>query len=318
MASDSDLLIFKMRGVEQVEKKEEDQPQAASQPAAAEERPRRMERELRPVTPRPLPPKSTGAPEPSSIYYREEGDYPDPIKFYKEAIAQNASSQTAPLQEAPRSKAESREKAKGMFCSVHQFRHAYAICAYCHRPFCYEDLVDYQKDYYCVQDVDRVTSRYTERLANEYSISNLMASFILIGGFLLYLYYSNGMLGYVISYVAQNPLVVIHGVSLGLGLVIGTLMIMLFSLIGALYILVGSTRARIAVAALSAAAVAVMLFTYQYISSGAIYLLIIAAFEFAAFLAIIHSAASGALSEYNQAPERGTDYKIAYGFNARF
>jgi hypothetical protein len=319
MDSAPDLLIFKMRGIATQEtkgpEKQEKQPESETPIAYLEPGVQEAAAKGKQVVMPSL--KSTPKPEPSSIYYKEGGDYPNPMNFYKEAIEQNEEVQTAPLMTAPKSRADSREKAKGLFCSTHRFRHAYAICAYCHRPFCYEDIAEYQNEYYCVEDVDRVTSHYTETLANEYSFSNLLASFILIGGFILYFYYSNGQLGYVFSFLVKNPAGFISSINIAYGLILSSLTIMVFTMIGALYILMGSKRGHIAAAVLSAAAVAVMLFTYEYISSGSIYLVIIAGFEFAAFLAIIHSAASEART-YNQVFERGPEYNLAYGFKARF
>ncbi len=314
----SDLLIFKMRGIGKAEATAQERPQEPEKALTYTEMPKPLPEAkekliVKQITSAKAPPKS----EPSSIYYKEGGEYPNPMSFYKEAIAQNEVTPVAPLQTVPKGRAQSREQARGLFCAAHPFRHAYAICAYCHRPYCYEDTIEYQKDYYCVEDIDRVTSHYTETLANEYSASSLLAAFILIGSFVLYLYYSNGQLGYVLKYIIENPYGFVASINLAYGLIIGSLAIMVFTMIGAMYILVGSKKGRIAAAMLSAAAVAVMLFTYQYISSGAIYLVIIAVFEFGAFLATIHSAAAEAHT-YSQVYDRGPEYNLAYGFKARF
>lgn len=39
-------------------------------------------------------------------------------------------------------------------CVWHPWRPAYAICDYCHRPFCFEDLVEAGGLYYCLEDID--------------------------------------------------------------------------------------------------------------------------------------------------------------------
>ena len=51
---------------------------------------------------------------------------------------------------------EEREAAEGMYCVWHPWRSAYAICHYCHRPFCFEDLVESGGNYYCLEDIDKV------------------------------------------------------------------------------------------------------------------------------------------------------------------
>ncbi len=50
---------------------------------------------------------------------------------------------------------EEREAAEGMYCVWHPWRSAYAICHYCHRPFCFEDLVESNGNYYCLEDIDK-------------------------------------------------------------------------------------------------------------------------------------------------------------------
>jgi hypothetical protein len=54
-----------------------------------------------------------------------------------------------------KSEREEREAAEGMYCVWHPWRSAYAICHYCHRPFCFEDLVESNGNYYCLEDIDK-------------------------------------------------------------------------------------------------------------------------------------------------------------------
>ena len=46
--------------------------------------------------------------------------------------------------------------AKGQQCAWHPWRGSYATCSYCRRPFCYQDLVEHKKSYYCLEDIDTV------------------------------------------------------------------------------------------------------------------------------------------------------------------
>ncbi len=39
-------------------------------------------------------------------------------------------------------------------CAWHPWRPAYALCDYCHRPFCFEDLVEAAGLFYCLEDID--------------------------------------------------------------------------------------------------------------------------------------------------------------------
>jgi hypothetical protein len=324
MASDSDtLLIFKMRGIES-------KPAAAPQKAQGgaimpyhEELP---EVEAQPQTARSQPKgsrsKAQARSEPqtkSSIYYKESGDYPNPMLYYKEALKEN--DKVEPLlvrpTEAPKSRADSKEKAKDLFCSLHPFRHAYAICSYCHRPFCFEDIIEYQKDFYCIEDIDRIETRQTEKLTYEYSSSSLITSFILIGAFLLFLYYTNGQLGYIFNYIITSPSNFLANINLNLSYVTSllTLGVMLVSFGAALYIFLGSKEGHIGVAVVGILTTA--LFVYLFATTGTQYMAIIAIFEFGAFLAAVHSAASGA-QVYNQIYEKGSEYNLAYGYGAQF
>jgi hypothetical protein len=63
--------------------------------------------------------------------------------------------------------------------------------------------------------------------------------------------------------------------------------------------------------------VAVMLFIYQFIGSGSIYYAVLAGFEFVAFLSAVKSASAEAQA-YSQVYERGPDYGLAYGYNAKY
>jgi hypothetical protein len=252
--------------------------------------------------------------DPGSIYYKQGEDYPDPMSFYKEAVVQGGSSQSD-TKIVPKGRADSKDKAKGHYCIAHPFRRAYAICNYCHRPFCFEDIIEYQKEYYCIEDIDRVTAHYTDTLTNEYSASSLLTAFILIGTFLLFLYYSNGQLVYLITFIFENPLGFLNSINLSYSLILSSLAVMVLTVVGAGYILLGSKQGHVIAAVVSI--LAVMLFVYQYIGSFTIYQGVIAGFEFAAFLAAVNSASSEAIA-YNQVYERGPEYGLAYGYGARY
>ncbi len=302
MASDPDtLLIFKMRGMSpgSVQQQgggapimEYHEPQPAGGAAG----------------------KSAEAPkvEQSSIYYKAGAEYPDPIKYYKEAIREE---KEVVIQTAPRGRSASRAMAKEFSCVAHPFRQAYAICAYCHRPFCFEDIIEFQKDYYCIEDIDRVTEHHQERLTSEYSASSLITSFILTACFVLFLYYSHDQLMYIIGLIAANPVGFAGTVSLAYAVSLASLVVAVLGLGAAVYILLGSRQSHVMASALSI--MAVMLFTYQYVSTGTEYLAIITVLEFGAFLAAVHSAASGAVV-YNRVRDSAADYALSYGYGGRY
>lgn len=309
MDSSSDLLIFKMRGVTQPVVDQ----QTVAQKAPADIQPQAV------AKPKRMPVKKETFEEEraqsSSIYHKEGEDYPNPLNFYKAAIAQNQAAQVIQTKPPLKGRADSKARATNLFCVAHQFRHAYAICSYCHRPFCYEDLVEYQKGYYCIEDIDRATTEYAESLANEYSASSLITSFLLIGAFVLYLYYSNGSLIYTFDYIFYNLGGFFNAISISYIVILSTLIVMAVSFVAAFYILLGSKQGHLIASVVSV--VAVMLFIYQFIGSGSIYYVIIAAFEFVSFLSAVRSAAAEAQA-YSQVYERGPEYGLAYGYGAKY
>ena len=305
MASDSDtLLIFKMRGIKSPSAEQTSGPQIMLYHEELPER--RTMPEYRP--------RGDGREEPTSIYYKVGREYPDPMRYYKEAIREGGK-ETAVVQTAPKGRADSKEMAKGLYCVAHPFRHAYAICSYCHRPFCFEDIIEYQKDYYCIEDIDRVTAYHKDRLTYEYSTSSIITSFILTLSFILFIFYSYGQLGYVLNYLLGSPLRFFSGINFAYVITLASLVVMLFTFGAALYILLGSRQGHVVASVISMAAV--MLFVYQFIGTGTEYMAIIAVLEFAAFLSAVHSAASGALV-YNKTYDNGMGYELAYSYGSRY
>lgn len=127
----NELLIFKKRGLyasEELpgpEKEELLEAPKQQERAAAEARTLVKER---------IPPEATGQ--------QREGERevppPKPLRINKSARGNVAS-------------------AKGQVCSNHPWRDAYALCNYCKRPYCYADLVAHDKDFYCLEDIDRIS-----------------------------------------------------------------------------------------------------------------------------------------------------------------
>ena len=60
-----------------------------------------------------------------------------------------------------RSGRENIKAAAGHTCVYHPWRPAYAACAYCHRTFCYADIVKHNGNFYCLEDISQVSSTAT-------------------------------------------------------------------------------------------------------------------------------------------------------------
>ena len=218
---------------------------------------------------------------------------------------------------APKSRIESREMAKGLYCSMHPFRHAYAICAYCHKPYCFEDIIEFQKDYYCMEDIGSIESKRVQKLSFEYSTSSFVTSAIMLAAFVLFFYFSNAQLVYTFNFILSGPWSFLMNITANFIYVISmvTLVAMILAFGAALYILLGSRGGHMLASMLSIAVVGLL--TYQYLGTLKEYYAIIAVLEFAAFLSAVHAAAAGAVV-YNQVEERGSDFALAYGYGATY
>lgn len=74
-------------------------------------------------------------------------------------------------------------------CINHLWRHAYAKCNYCKRPFCYADLVEYRGMQFCLEDANRTgtQSKSGSITPNRFTY---LSSLIFIGVSIAVLYYT--------------------------------------------------------------------------------------------------------------------------------
>src|SRR5271155_5124433 len=84
----------------------------------------------------------------------------------------------------------STEKAKGKKCFWHPYRDAYAICSFCNRAFCFEDLTKLNDSYYCLEDIDSVNSTYDKKLRNLSHVTATVSGFLLIVAFITFFYFN--------------------------------------------------------------------------------------------------------------------------------
>ncbi len=88
--------------------------------------------------------------------------------------------------------AESKASVYGMFCVWHPWRPAFAACGYCHRPFCLEDTANFDGNYYCLEDIDKVASKPIESLSGQYNMLSMISALLLFCSFFLFIYYNGG------------------------------------------------------------------------------------------------------------------------------
>ena len=221
-------------------------------------------------------------------------EYPNPINYY---IPEKPENNIEEYNEAYRkklevkSKAQSREIAKKLFCAWHPWRRAHAICAHCHRPFCYEDLAEYKDGYYCLEDINTVMQSYIQKLHVTYNATSLISTILMLAAFLVFVYYARGQLTYVLTYAYEQGLIgLIQTVRWAYILVFMELAVMVASMVSALYAATGSKKGNIA--GILAGVIGVILFTYLYLTTGTQYFAMTAGLEFLAFLAFVYSASA--------------------------
>ena len=71
---------------------------------------------------------------------------------------------------------EMKNIAAHLSCELHPWRKAYAICDYCKRAFCYEDIVEHGNAYYCLDDIDKVSAEVRTQEVTKYGALGFVAS----------------------------------------------------------------------------------------------------------------------------------------------
>jgi hypothetical protein len=97
--------------------------------------------------------------------------------------------------------ADSRSAVYGLFCVWHPWRPAYAACGYCHRAFCFEDITDFEGNYYCLEDIDKVASKPVVAVSGQYNMLSMVSALLLFCSFFAFLYYNGSPLGIILSTV---------------------------------------------------------------------------------------------------------------------
>lgn len=187
-----------------------------------------------------------------------------------------------------RAEEDSIDAAKGMYCVWHPWRSAYAVCSYCHRAFCFEDIEEYNGRYYCLEDIDKVGTKNADTITAKYGNLSMIAAALFIAVFALYVYYSYAQLSYIISFANQVGFfefmskatlvyfaVLVEALFAFLGLIAGVLILLNSPKGFALGILSGVFMASIA--------------SYEYLSTGLLYVAVLGGVAFAAIVALAYS-----------------------------
>lgn len=152
----------------------------------------------------------------------------------------------------------------------HPWRPAYALCAYCGRPFCYADTLTYNKKIYCLEDIDQV-SRLPPKAVQSSDVWAYLASIVLLVT-AVYLGYSlSSQLGYIASQIAITQFGFIANFTfLNYGVTLLEALFGLLFFVSALGVL-RNTRGTFVFAGV-VLGVGLLLIAYEYLSTSASYL----------------------------------------------
>ena len=193
-----------------------------------------------------------------------------------------------------KTKAASRKAAQGLQCTWHPWREAYAICNYCHRPFCFEDLVSQNGYFYCLEDIDKAAgageSQTKQPAGINYSAISIVSGVFFIATFVVFLVFESNNLINTFSYANSIGIITFfRKMNIGTALFLLSSLFVLLAFISS-FVVVLRSRGYYSLGMLSGLAVTA-LFGYNYIVSSTLYSLVIAV---AGFVSIVTLAAAHA------------------------
>ena len=190
-----------------------------------------------------------------------------------------------------RNAGKERDEAKGKFCEWHPWRPAYAVCDYCHRPFCYEDTVEFSHGYYCLEDIDKVSENFAQEMYASYSGISLISAGLFLFAFIAFVYFASGQLAYIFQAVSSSGLPnFLANLNYSYGSALLGLVVTGVGLFAAIFILIQSDKG-FAIGLITGLAETV-LFSYQFLSSGLLYMGIISAIGLVALILLAYSKVS--------------------------
>lgn len=301
--SPDDLLIFKVRagtgkaeekpaatqGIQQPQIPVREAVQAVQAPISRPQPQQIPVREVvqgvqTPVQARPQPfSREKIAPEVAPQVYGPEGT--------PQQAAELRAVEKAPAAQTGKALESGLEGAKGQFCAWHAWRPAYAVCNYCHRPFCYEDIEELNTEYYCLEDIDKVSKTHAEGVYTRFTNISLVSAVMLMLVFGIFVLFANAQLAYVINAVRTLGLPqFVSGLNLSYETLLVEAALTFLSLVSAIMIVMQAKRAFwIGTAACIGN---VGLFSYLFLGSGTTYIALITGVSFAGLITLAYSRVS--------------------------
>ena len=187
-----------------------------------------------------------------------------------------------------RTEEQSRDAAKGKSCVWHPWRPAYALCNYCNRPFCYEDIIEYKNNYYCLEDIDKVSTGAGVETTVRYNRLSMLSALLFIIAFIVFVSSAIGQVAYITNYANKIGFFsFIAQLNYAYTSALLGFFLALFSIIAGILIFVHSDKGFMVGSLVGA--FSTILFSYSYISSGAVYTIAISLVSFAALVLLLLS-----------------------------
>lgn len=183
------------------------------------------------------------------------------------------------------------EEAKGKFCAWHPWRPAYAICDFCHKPYCYEDTVEFSRGYYCLEDIDKISENYAQELYASYSGIGFIAAGLFMFAFIAFVFFASGQLAYIFnSIMSIGWPAFVANINYSYGSALLGLVITVTGVLSAVLIVIQSNKGF--TVGLVAGLAETVLFSYQFLSSGLLYMGILSAMGLVALMLLAYSKVS--------------------------
>lgn len=186
---------------------------------------------------------------------------------------------------------QSREAAKGKTCAWHPWREAYAVCSYCKRPFCFQDIIEQNREYFCLEDIDNAPLSYDKITAKSGSSVGVLAGIVLIISFITFFYFSNAQILTIFGYFTSSAGLSNFLANVNYSYVVALLetAMMIIGFVAGIMLVLHYESASFTAILVCIGMVAV--FTYQYTNTRTSYLLVVDGIVFLSFLLILISRA---------------------------
>ncbi len=190
-----------------------------------------------------------------------------------------------------KSEQESKRLAINLMCTWHPWRPAYAVCKYCHRPFCYEDLVNYKGNYYCLEDIDKVSNGEgdSNQNAGESSINlSMITSVLMILPLIILVFLDSSQISTAIAFLIKLGLIPILSTKyFSYAIILAESLIVVLEFIGGIMLFIKSRFNFIYTLVIQIIAIAI--FTYESILYVQFPIIMVAVFTFMAFVLNLYS-----------------------------